>query len=56
MKHGMPEHQKMMDKKKMMKGGKKKVSKKVSKLVREGYAQDQAVAIAHDMARRKKGR
>lgn len=36
---------------------KKWISKKVAKLRREGYAPDQAVAIAHDKMRRKiKGR
>ena len=46
-KHMMPEKHKAMK-------GKKMISRKVAKLRREGYAQDQAVAIAHDMARKRK--
>lgn len=42
MKHGHSEHRKFM-------------SKKIKKLRAEGYAQAQAVAIAHDMARKKYG-
>lgn len=30
------------------------ISRKISKLVHEGYMQKQAVAIAHDMARKRK--
>ena len=47
MMHGKHKGKKMM-------GDKKRVSHKVAKLRREGYAQDQAVAIAHDMARKRK--
>ena len=44
----------MMHGKHMKAKGKKMISRKVAKLRREGYAQDQAVAIAHDMARKRK--